>query len=323
MRNLHKLTILSGGLILCVILFIYIFSMERVEIRTIEIRDHLFTANRLLALADTLQFVNTRSNTTSGVDKDALLQHLSERYGPVSFVSIHPRNTDLTPEEQNRAARCLKNAVSDRDKNGSRFWGKEEHIRTTHHTYLKNKDVVMIEIGGNRGDDATEFVKLYNPRYIILEPLENYFNILKEKFKNNSRVTVVNVGLGIKNEVAMVSIEGVNACATSKFSGANGKTLLYITNATKFLMNLGVGLFDVDLLTTNCEGCEYEVLETILSTNLINYIKNIQFATHSTLKGLKDPLGRYCKFQELLQRTHTPTYQYRFIWESWRRNDLL
>ncbi|KAK3577316.1 hypothetical protein CHS0354_008410 [Potamilus streckersoni] len=243
--------------------------MERVEIKTIEVHDNLLTVNGLQTLADTLQFVNTRSNTTSGVDKDALLQHLSKRYGPVSFVSIHPRNTDLTPEEQNRADICLKNAVNDRDKNGSRFWVKEEHIRITHHTYLKNKDVVMIEIGGNRGDDATEFVKLYNPRYIILEPLEDYFNILKEKFKNNSKVTVVNVGLGIKNEVAMVSIEGVNACATSKFSG-NGKTPLYITNATKFLMNLGVGLFDVDLLTTNCEGCEYELVPCCIICDLIN-----------------------------------------------------
>ncbi|KAL3885233.1 hypothetical protein ACJMK2_025321 [Sinanodonta woodiana] len=322
MRNLHKLAIIAAALTACVFVFLYTFSMEKVEIRTIEIRDNWFTANSLPALADTFQFVNTTSNTTSGVDRDALLQHLSARYGPVTFVSIHPRSTDLTPEEENRAVTCLRKAVKDRDENGSRFWGREEHIRTTHHTYLRNKDVVMIEIGGNRGDDATEFVNLYNPRYIILEPLEDYFNILKEKFRNNSRVTVVNVGLGIKNEVAMVNIEGVNACATSKFSGSNGKTALYIANATKFLMNLGVGLFNVDLLTTNCEGCEYEVLETILSTNLINYIKNIQFATHSTLKGLKNPLRRYCNIQELLQRTHRPTYQYKFIWENWRRNDL-
>ncbi|KAL3885241.1 hypothetical protein ACJMK2_025329 [Sinanodonta woodiana] len=323
MSNTRKLVIIGAALIACVFVLLYTFKMVNVETRRIEIRDNWFTANSLPVLEEISHFVNTKGNTTSGGDRDAFFQHLSERYGPVTFVNIHPRSTNLTQEEQNRAVTCLRNAVKDRDQNGSRFWGREEHIRTTHHTYLTNKDAVMIEIGGNRGDDATEFVKLYNPRYIILEPLEEYFNILKEKFKNNSRVTVVNVGLGIKNEVAMVNIEGFHADATSKFLGSNGKTPLYIANATKFLMNLGVGLFHVDLLTSNCEGCEYEVLETILSTNLINYIKNFQFATHSTLKGLEDPLGRYCKIQELLRRTHKPTYQYRLIWESWRRNDLL
>ncbi|KAK3609952.1 hypothetical protein CHS0354_011783 [Potamilus streckersoni] len=321
MRSANKLAI--PALLVSILLFLYIYLRERGNSRRMEVRDSLFKVNGLPALVDTLQLVSTNSNTTSGVDKEALLQHLSERYGPVSFVGIGPRNINLTPEEENRAATCLQNAVRDRDNNGSRFWGKNEHVRRTHHTYLKNENAVLIEAGGNKGNDAYEFVKLYNPRYIILEPLEEYTNILKEKFKNNSRVTVVNVGLGIKNEVVMVNIEGNNACATSKFSGANGKTPLYITNATEFLMKLGVGLFNVDLLTMNCEGCEFEALETILSTNLINYIKNIQFATHSTLKGLENPLGRYCKIQELLRRTHKPTYQYRFIWESWRRDDLL
>ncbi|KAL3885240.1 hypothetical protein ACJMK2_025328 [Sinanodonta woodiana] len=260
MHNPHKLVITGAALIACVFLFLNIFLREMVDIRTIDIRDHLSTANSFPDLEDTLHFMNSKSNITS----DALYQHF----------------TDLKQEKQNRAITCLRNAVRERDVNVSRFWGKEEHIRTTHHTYLRNKDAGMIEIGGNRGDDATEFVKL---------------------------VKVVIVGLGIKNKVAMVNNEGVDGDATSKFLGSNGKTPLYIANATKFLMNLGVGLFHVDLLTTNCEGCEYEVLETILSTNLINYIKNFQFATHSTLKGLEDPLGRYCKIQELLRRTHKPT----------------
>ncbi|KAK3577867.1 hypothetical protein CHS0354_021836 [Potamilus streckersoni] len=269
-------------------------------------------------LEDTIQFEDSKRSTSAS----NLLTQLSERYEPVLFSSIRLRNTELTREKQNITTVCLENAVNDREKNGSLFWGKEDHIRTTHHTYLKKKDTVLIEIGGNIGDDATQFVKFYNPRYVIGEPLEDYVSILQEKFKNISRVTVINVGLGMKVEIAMVKTEGTNAIATSEFSGANGKRLLYLTNATKFLMNLGVGLFDVDLLTTNCKGCEYEVLETILSTNLINYIKNIQFAMHSTLQGLNDPLARYCKIQELLRRTHTPTYQYRLIWESWRRNSF-
>lgn len=46
---------------------------------------------------------------------------------------------------------------------------------------------VFIDISGNKGNDATEFVRLYNPQYLILEPLEEYANILKEKFKDNPK----------------------------------------------------------------------------------------------------------------------------------------
>lgn len=137
------------------------------------------------------------------------------------------------------------------------------------------------------------------------------------------RVTVLNIGLGMRNEVVLVKIEGNNGCATNKFSGAEGKTPVFITNTTEIMLKLGVGLFDVDLLTLNCEGCEYETLEMLTSTNLISHFKNIQFATHSTIKGIRAPFERYCALEQLMLRTHRPTYQYRFIWESWRRRDVL
>ncbi|XP_052794489.1 uncharacterized protein LOC128227730 isoform X2 [Mya arenaria] len=247
---------------------------------------------------------------------------VNEKYGPVRYSHFALRDTTFTKVEKERYDRCVKNGPSDRAKNGSKFWGKAEHIRRTHHSYLGKEGAVLMEVGGNQGNDATEFARLYNPRYIILEPLEEYANILRNKFANNSRVTVVNLGLGVKNEVVFVNIDGNNACATSKFAGQGGKTPLYITNATEFMMKIGVGVFDIDLLTMNCEGCEFEALETLLETNLVSHLKNIQWATHSTIGGIKEPIERYCRIQELLSRTHRPTYQYRFIWESWRRRDL-
>ncbi|KAL4227653.1 hypothetical protein ACF0H5_013091 [Mactra antiquata] len=254
-------------------------------------------------------------------DSVDMVGELKSKYGAITYKGIHQRSTTLTPEEQKLYEICVKNAQHDREHNGSAFWPKEQ-IRRTHHTYLKKKDSVMFEIGGNKGNDASEFVRLYNPRYLILEPLEEYANILKNKFKDNPKVTVINLGLGVKNEIAMVNIEGNNACATSKFSGKNGNTPLFVTNTTEFLLKAGVGMFDVDLMSMNCEGCEFEALETLLSTNIVEHFKNIQFATHSTIPGLKDPFPRYCKIQSLLARTHRPTYQYKLIWESWRRKDV-
>ncbi|XP_060075604.1 uncharacterized protein LOC132555267 [Ylistrum balloti] len=237
--------------------------------------------------------------------------------------SIKQRDISLTSKEEEIFRKCKRTAAADRNRNMPMFFGgKTQEIRRTHHSYL-NENSLLMEIGGNWGWDAGNFSKLFNPRYIILEPLQPYVDILEKKFENKTNVNVYNLGLGGKNESILVKIEGNNACATSKFSGkTDGNVRIYIIEATSFMTGLGVGVFDVDLLTMNCEGCEFEALENLLSSNIIEKFKNIQWGTHSLLKGMKDPEERYCRMTTLLARTHRPTYRYNLIWESWRRNDL-
>ncbi|OWF53059.1 uncharacterized protein LOC110446904 [Mizuhopecten yessoensis] len=236
---------------------------------------------------------------------------------------VNKRDTLLTFKEQEMVRDCVRTASVDRSRSTPKFFGgKTQEIRRTHHTYL-NENSLLMEIGGNWGWDAGNFSKLYNPRYIILEPLQEYVNILEKKFENKTNVNIYNLGLGARNETIMVNMEGNNACATSKFSGKRGNVPIHIIEAKSFMTGLGVGTFDVDLLTMNCEGCEFEALENLLSFNIIEKFKNIQWGTHSLLKGMKDPIGRYCRITALLSRTHRPTYQYKFNWESWRRKDIV
>ena len=247
--------------------------------------------------------------------------NIDPRQAPaIAFAKLEPRETNLTFEEKKLMKLCIRNGPRDRSHNGSKFFGPVQVIRRNHHTYL-GEDKLMIEVGGNWGWDAGNFSKIYNPRFLILEPLPEYVGILRKKFENNPQVSVYNLGLGAKNESLMVTVEGNNACATSKFSGKKGSVPIYVINAVDFFASVGIGSFEVDLLTLNCEGCEYEALETLLTSNIIKSFRNIQWATHSTLK-MKDPIGRYCCIEQLLLRTHRPTYQYRFIWESWRRRDI-
>ncbi|XP_062591894.1 uncharacterized protein LOC134253386 [Saccostrea cucullata] len=238
--------------------------------------------------------------------------------------SLQPRDAVLTHRELKNIRSCLLVSRQDYDRNYADFFfgdqGKLQNIRRTHHKYL-NEESFMIEVGGNWGWDAGNFSKLYNMHYVILEPLRPYADILEEKFQGNEKVSIYNVGLGSKNERVMVTPQGNNACATTKFSKKTGTVPIYIINAIDFLTDLGVGLIDLDLMTMNCEGCEFEVLETLVEFNLIEKIRNIQWATHTQI-SIHDPWGRYCRIQELLKRTHRPTYQYKFNWESWRRSDL-
>lgn len=181
----------------------------------------------------------------------------------------------------------------------------------------------MIEVGGNIGYDAERFIKRYNPSvYVILEPLKLLYKGLTELFENNNNVFLYNVGVGKKNEKFMLKIEGNLGDATSPFFGTGkGTCSLKVANATEFFIRLGVGCVEFDLITINCEGCEYDLLEVMVETNIIKYFKNVQFATHSKLATLKEPVKRYCEMQEILARTHKITYQYKFQWENWVRKN--
>lgn len=83
------------------------------------------------------------------------------KYGPVQFSGIRRVNAALSPEERVKYDICVKYAVRDRQVNGSRFWGKEEHIRRTHHTYLAKENAVLVEVGGRYTRWYVIILKIY------------------------------------------------------------------------------------------------------------------------------------------------------------------
>ena len=218
---------------------------------------------------------------------------------------------------------CINNLTKESEEDRKRYFKdqpKSEEMRHGHLSYLK-PDSVVLEIGGNQGHDTSKIIQMYDPFMITLEPVVALAKRLKELFKNNTKVTVLNFGLGkVENEV-FVNVKGNGGDATSMFSGDSGDTSLIIANTTQFLLRMGAGNMDFDLLLINCEGCEYEVLEATISSGLIRNFKNVQFAAHK-LPGLRNQERRYCQIQTLLYRTHSPTYRYKYIWEHWRRMDL-
>ncbi|XP_033760064.1 uncharacterized protein LOC117342161 [Pecten maximus] len=241
------------------------------------------------------------------------------------LTKVSLRESLLSSDEQSRSEQCVKNYEKDFKSAHELFWyGDNQYIRHKHHKYLTNQSLIL-DIGGNVGEDAEYLIQHYNPKnYVVLEPLKLLYRNLVSKFKHRRNVITYNVGLSKKNEVFMLNIEGHDGDATSPFLGktTDGTCSLKVVNTTAFLTKLGVGCYDVDLVTINCEGCEYDVLESLLATSLINHFKHIQFATHTKLQYLVDPVKRYCKIQELLQRTHRLSYSYRFNWETWTRRDI-
>ncbi|ESO82458.1 hypothetical protein LOTGIDRAFT_236957 [Lottia gigantea] len=203
--------------------------------------------------------------------------------------------------------------------------GKMEHQRVMiHKPYLTRNDSLMIEIGGYKGVDVDRLrSKGIRPKYIMLEPVPLFFDLLVKKFKKDDKITVLNFGLGCEDKILTIPIQ---TDATSLFRQEIQKgtetTEIKIRKSIDFFDEVGVTKKNVDLLHINCEGCEFELLEDLISTGYIKYFNHIQFQFHMHLPQIHKEECRYCQIMQLLRRTHTPMFQYRHTWQAWKKNDL-
>ncbi len=87
---------------------------------------------------------------------------------------------------------------------------------------------------------------------------------------------------------------------------------IQLKKASKFFEENKIS--SVDLMKINIEGGEYDLLEHLMSTNLVKAIKNLQIQFHDFFPDSRE---RMKKIQEALEHTHKLTYQYEFVWENW------
>ncbi|XP_064617355.1 2-O-methyltransferase NoeI-like [Liolophura sinensis] len=227
----------------------------------------------------------------------------------------------LMAAEEDNIRTCVDTKSLEYEKAGKQIWkGDTTSIRHDVHKYLTNRSIVL-DIGGNVGTDADVFLNRYHARLVIFEPLQRYYQKLKEKFAGNSNVKILDIGLGKEDAERRLEVMGVNGDASSLYRGQEptGADVekVKVKNTTRVLEEIGLGRYSIDLIHVDCEGCEMDVLESLVGTNVIFNLKHIQFATHTQYTGVVDLVPRYCKLQEVLKRTHKPMYQYKFIWESW------
>ena len=80
------------------------------------------------------------------------------------------------------------------NKNEIGRWFRDRGDYTHNITYDLNEDSVVMDLGGYTGIWAQQIIKKYNPNFYIIEPLPEFYNILVDKFKENKKVNLLNVG---------------------------------------------------------------------------------------------------------------------------------
>ncbi|XP_048739665.2 uncharacterized protein LOC125653992 isoform X2 [Ostrea edulis] len=243
--------------------------------------------------------------------------------GSVKWKPIQP----FTQLELTRFNKCTGNHADPKIVSADSMRRLDYTVIYSFFTFLKRKsDVAIVELGGYTGKLLKNLIPTTGAKYyVVIEPVPSFYSTLSKNIlmlRLNSSVTAYNFGLGKQYKELAV---GVRGDATALFKKSLGKEteLIRIVSIVDFFIQLGLGCRSLDLLTINCEGCEFDILETLISTNLIEKFEYIQFQPHHAVPNLGNYTCRYCRLRQLLARTHVVAYDYPQVWEAWKSKKLI
>lgn len=195
------------------------------------------------------------------------------------------------------------------------YWGMySDHKETV--TYPLTEDSTVLDVGGYRGTWSQDIIDRYNPHVYIFEPIKEFFSTCQFRFRDNPKVKVFNFGLGGKNSRATLKKQGMNTSAVREEMPKDCVFGDPVPEEVEVRDITEVFPFDkVDLVSLNCEGAEYEVLQRLIDTDLIGRINHLQIQFHDFFPDAKALRG---KIREELSERFTEQFNHDFVWEGWK-----
>lgn len=195
---------------------------------------------------------------------------------------------------------------------GDISWIRDNKDNRLRLDYNLDESSIVFDIGGYKGQWASDIYARYNCKVYIFEPVFEYASNIKNRFIKNRNIFVFHFGLAEQTTESNIS-----KCLdkSSIFLNDNSpKERISLKKISDFLSENSIS--HIDLMKINIEGGEYGLLEHLIDTGYIQIIDNIQVQFHN---NIPNAIFRLEKIQKELSRTHYITYQYPFIWENWRR----
>jgi FkbM family methyltransferase len=190
------------------------------------------------------------------------------------------------------------------------FWDNGD---ITHRVnYNLNQDSIVFDLGGYIGEWSDIIQKKYNSKIYIFEPVFKHFSELEKKFEYKENIKIYNFGLSNKTYDTEIIHDGASS---SLYLQDGEKEKIKLINFEEFIKSENIK--NIDLIKINIEGGEYELLDSILESNLQTQINNFQIQFH---KMFDDCETRRNDIREKLSKTHRLTYDYTFVWENWEKN---
>jgi FkbM family methyltransferase len=179
--------------------------------------------------------------------------------------------------------------------------------------YDLTPDSLVLDLGGYEGQWASDLYARQRCRILVFEPVRSFADAIALRFRHNSDIEVFPCALGGRSRREVISLGGASSSAYKDKPAK--EEIEYVDVAEWFAAR---EVTEVRLMKINIEGGEYELLERLIERGLTSRIADIQVQFHNFPP---DAEARMTAIQRALGATHRPTYQYRFVWENWRRLD--
>lgn len=167
----------------------------------------------------------------------------------------------------------------------------------------------VVDFGAFTGHSTSEVLKISQAEIFAVEPMPDYAESLKIRFRNEPRVFILSAMLGMDRGQAEFFVEGDKSGAWAK-----GEPRVVTVAPVSLLGNFLDTQNSVALI--NIEGGEYSLLDLLDTTNLLARFRTLYIQFHR-ISNSSEP-AREAAQQQLL-KTHDLIWEYPFVWERWDR----
>jgi len=194
-------------------------------------------------------------------------------------------------------------------------WFADNGDATHNLNHNLNRDSIVLDIGGYTGVWASQILEKYDCQIYILEPVPDFYKILKQRFLNFPRVLPKMVGVSpdVSKEIT-INLDGdATRCLNDSPCGT---TQISLSPIEKILEDFNIE--KVDLVQINIEGAEYSVLKEWIRTGTINRFKKLQIQFHQ-IEGVDCLYERNHIQNSLSVLGYNKVFNYPFVWEAWEK----
>jgi FkbM family methyltransferase len=172
-------------------------------------------------------------------------------------------------------------------------------------------DSLVLDLGGYEGQWASDLYARRRCRIFVFEPIQRFADAIATRFRHNPDIKVLPFALGATTRNEDLSVCGASSSAFKEKS--ERERVRFVDVAEWFEQER---IERVALMKVNIEGGEYELLERMLAAGLVSRVEDLQIQFHNFAANAAT---RMQAIQAGLAATHEPTYQFRFVWENWRK----
>ena len=171
---------------------------------------------------------------------------------------------------------------------------------------------LVIDAGAYKGEWSSKMIARYGCQAILFEPVPEFFQLLQSYFRGNTLVRVFNAAIGGKDGQALFSLLDNS---TSSYKSSN-ELEVFTSDVVDIIRIVKEHAHDkqISCMKLNIEGGEYEVLERLIESNLLEVFDSLLIQFHRWPEGYE---VRYSNIVNKLQDTHLIKWGYDFMWELW------